>query len=109
MAEAPSTPRLFSAIFRWVPWIVVLAGIPAAASLLQRAPGAALNVVVLLAGLCALYLKMALSQRERMERVVRERTAELRVHEQRLEEMVSERTEALSRKSAFRLQRAKSK
>ena len=64
-------------------------------------PRAALNVVVLLAGLCALCLKMGLSQRERMERIVRERTAELRVHEQRLEEVVSERTEALSRKSAF--------
>ena len=60
-----------------------------------------MNVVVLLAGLCALCLKMGLSQRERMERIVRERTAELRVHEQRLEEIVSERTEALSRKSAF--------
>ena len=101
MTEAPPRPRLGSAIVRWVPWIVVLAGIPAAGGLLRQAPGAALNVVVLLAGLCALCLKMGLSQRERMERIARERTAELRVHEQRLEEMVSERTEALSRKSAF--------
>ena len=101
MTEAPPRLRLGSAIVRWVPWIVVLAGIPAAGGLLRQAPGAALNVVVLLAGLCALCLKMGLSQRERMERIVRERTAELRVHEQRLEEMVSERTEALSRKSAF--------
>ena len=101
MTEAPARPRLFSAIFRWVPWIVVLAGIPAAAGLLRQAPGAALNVVVFLAALGALYLKMLLSQRERMERIVRARTAELRVHEQRLEEVVSERTESLSRKSAF--------
>jgi diguanylate cyclase (GGDEF)-like protein/PAS domain S-box-containing protein len=101
MEPMTATPGLLALIFRSVPWIVALVGIAAAAGLFRQAPGAALNVVVFLAGLCALYLKMVFSQRERMERIVRERTAELRIHEQHLEEMVSERTESLSRKSAF--------
>ena len=101
MAGAPGRNRLFSAIFQWVPWIVILAGIAAAASILRQAPGAAWNVALLLAGLFALCLKMVFSQRERMERMVRERTAELRANKERLEEMVWERTESLSRKSAF--------
>lgn len=100
MAGAPGGSRIFSAIFRWVSWIIVLAGIPAAVALFRQAPGAVWSVAFLLAGLCALYLKIVLSQRERTGRVVRA-YAELRASKQRLEEMVSERTESLSRKSAF--------
>ena len=51
--------------------------------------------------LLALYRRSFMSQWRRMERTVEERTAELRAHEQRLEELVKERTESLSRKTAF--------
>ena len=58
-------------------------------------------VVTLLMALLTLYLRAVLSQRERMERMVSERTAELREHEQHLEKLISDRTESLSWKSAF--------
>ena len=55
-----------------------------------------------------LHVRRILSERERMERTVRERTEELHRHEQHLEEVVRERTEdlrtaneALSRRTAF--------
>ncbi len=56
-----------------------------------------LTVTVLL----ALFLGSLISQRDRMERVVRDRTARLREHEQHLEELVRERTRSLEWKSAF--------
>ena len=51
--------------------------------------------------LLALYRRSFMSQWKRMERTVEERTAELRAHEQRLEDLVKERTESLSRKTAL--------
>jgi len=51
--------------------------------------------------LLALYRRSFMSQWRLMERTVEERTAELRAHEQRLEDLVTERTDSLSRKTAF--------
>ena len=51
--------------------------------------------------LLALYRRSFMSQWRRMERTVEERTAELRAHEQHLEDLVKERTESLSRKTAL--------
>jgi diguanylate cyclase (GGDEF)-like protein/PAS domain S-box-containing protein len=48
-----------------------------------------------------LFFGSLISQRDRMERIVQDRTARLREHEQRLEELVEERTQSLAWKTAF--------
>jgi diguanylate cyclase (GGDEF)-like protein/PAS domain S-box-containing protein len=62
-------------------------------------PGGLLATFLL--ALLILYLRTVLFQKESMERVVQERTADLLKHEQDLERLVSERTESLRWKSAF--------
>jgi diguanylate cyclase (GGDEF)-like protein/PAS domain S-box-containing protein len=51
--------------------------------------------------LLALYRRSFMSQWRLMEDTVEQRTAEVRAHEQRLEDLVTERTDSLSRKTAF--------
>jgi len=51
--------------------------------------------------LLVLYRKSVVSQWTIMEHTIAERTAELRAHERRLEELVEERTESLTWKTAF--------
>ena len=51
--------------------------------------------------LLVLYRKAVVSQWTTMERTIAERTAEVRAHERRLEELVEERTESLTWKTAF--------
>jgi diguanylate cyclase (GGDEF)-like protein/PAS domain S-box-containing protein len=110
MADPLNFPRSLALRRRSEFWAAVLGGLLATAVLFSFGyirqylglsywlilPGGLIVTISL-----ALLFGSLISQRSRMDRIIRERTARLQEHEQHLEELVRDRTQSLEWKTAF--------